>query len=181
MAEVSGPHWCSRFPNSTSIDDLHPDWRRHVWAFVDALREGGALVAVPETVRPAERAYLMHWCWMIANLSQAPAAVPLFDGVDIDWTHRGDGRSARAAAEAMVAAYGLLDLPSLDSRHVTGHALDMHITWTNRLSLRDCRGSTHYILTEPRNGSNPQLVRIAASFGVIRQSNGRPHWSVDGH
>lgn len=181
MAELSGPQWCARFPGSTSIDDLHPEWRRGVWAFVDALRSGGATVAVPETVRPVERAYLMHWCWMIANLSQAPGAVPPLEGVDIDWTHHGDGRAARAAAEAMVNGFGLQDLPSLDSRHITGHALDMHITWGNRLSLRDNHGSTHYILTEPRNGSNPELVKIAASFGLIRQADGRPHWSVDGH
>ncbi len=98
--EVSGPQWCSRFPGSASPDDLHPDWRGRVWAFISALERAGAEVKVSATWRPPERAYLMHWCWMIANLSQAPAAIPPMKGVDIDWTHHGDSRAARSAATA---------------------------------------------------------------------------------
>jgi len=180
MVEFSGPHWCERFPGSQSPDDLAPDWRGRVWAFISAMQKGGATVTISATYRPPERAYLMHWCWMITNLAQSPAAVPPHGGVKIDWTHDGDMRSARAAAEAMVKGYDLEFAPSLDSRHVTGRAIDMTIGWDGRLSIRDFDGSPHYILTEPRDGTNPELIKVGASFGVIKLATDRPHWSDDG-
>jgi hypothetical protein len=181
MAEISGPEWCARFPGSHSFEDLHPEWRGKVLAFVSALERGGASVEVQATLRPPERAYLMHWCWMIANLSQAPAAVPLMDGVAIDWAHRGDARAARAAAAAMADRFGLQYLPSLASRHIFGRAIDMTISWNGRLSVRDYDGNVHYVLTEPRNGTNPELAKIGATFGVIKLASDPPHWSDDGH
>jgi hypothetical protein len=180
MAEFSGPQWCERFPGSHSLDDLEPEWRGRVWAFVSAAQKGGATVAVTATYRPPERAYLMHWCWMITNLSQAPAAIPPLAGVNIDWTHGGDSRSARAAAAAMVKTYGLEYAPSLNSRHVARRAVDMTISWEERLSIRDFDGNVHYILTEPRDGTNRELVKIGKSFGVIKLETDRPHWSDDG-
>jgi hypothetical protein len=180
MAEVSGPHWCGRFAGSKSIDDLDPQWRGRVHAFVSTLERGGAHVEVQATLRPLERAYLMHWCWMIANLSQAPAAVPPQAGVAIDWTHSGDARAARAAAEAMVEAYELQFLPSLTSRHIVGRAIDMSITWHDRLSVRDFDGAVHYILTDPRDGTNPELAKVGATFGIFKLTTDRPHWSDDG-
>jgi len=180
MAEASGPQWCVRYPGSRSIDDLDPAWRGRVWAFVSALQKGGARVEVQATLRPPERAYLMHWCWMIANLSQAPAAVPPLAAVPIDWTHGGDSKAARAAAVAMVDGFELQFLPSLTSRHIAGRAIDMSIVWDGRLSLRDFDGNSHYILTDPHDGTNPELVKIGASFGVIKLATDRPHWSDDG-
>jgi hypothetical protein len=181
MAEFSGPQWCKRFPGSASIDDLDPEWRGSVWAFLSAMQKGGATIEVSATLRPPERAYLMHWCWMITNLAQAPAAVPPMPGLVIDWTHGGDRNAARAAAEAMVKAYELQFLPSLTSRHTAGRAVDMTITWNDRLNVRDYDGNSHYILTEPRDGTNPELVKIGASFGVIKLLSDRPHWSDNGH
>jgi hypothetical protein len=181
MAEHSGPEWCARFPGSRSIDDLHPDWRGKVWAFVSALQRGGAQVDVQATLRPPERAYLMHWCWMIANLAQAPAAVPPMDGIGIDWTHGGNVRDAKAAAAAMAECYGLQFLPSLKSRHIFGRAVDMTIAWQGRLSVRDFDGNVHYVLTEPRDGTNPEVAKIGATFGVIKLATDPPHWSDDGH
>lgn len=180
MTEVSGPQWCARFPGSRSIDDLDPDWRGDVWAFVSALQKGGARIDVQATLRPPERAYLMHWCWMIANLAQAPAAVPPMAGVAIDWTHGGDSRAARAAAAAMADGFELQFLPSLASRHTVGRAVDMTITWEGRLSVRDFDGNMHYILTNPRDGTHPELAKIGATFGVIKLVTDRPHWSDDG-
>ncbi len=178
MPEFSGPQWCMRFPGSRLIDDLDPAWRSRVWAFVSVLQQGGAHVEVQATLRPPERAYLMHWCWMIAHLSQAPAAVPPMEGVPVDWTHGGDGKAARAAA--MVEAFELQFLPSLSSRHIVGRAIDMSIVWDGRLSVRDFDGNPHYILTEPRDGSNPELINVGASFGVIKLATNQPHWSDDG-
>lgn len=181
MAEFSGPQWCARFPGSKSLEDLDPAWRGKARAFVSAMERGGAVVSIEATLRPRERAYLMHWCWMIANLSQAPAAVPPIAGVGIDWTHGGDGKAARAAAAAMVDKYDLQVLPSLTSRHTAGRAVDMSITWSGRLSIRDYDGNVHYILTRPFDGTNPELVKVGASFGVVKLANDRPHWSDDGH
>ena len=181
MAEASGPQWCNRFPGSNAIDDLDPNWRGRVWAFVSAMQNGGARVDVQATLRPPERAYLMHWCWMIANLAQAPAAVPPLAGLAIDWTHGGDIKAARAAATAIVDGFALQVLPSLTSRHTVGRAIDMSIAWTDRLSLRDFDGNLHYILTSPRDGTNPELAKVGASFGVIKLVGDRPHWSDDGH
>ena len=181
MAEFSGPQWCTRFPGSKSVDDLDPEWRGRVEAFLSALQKGGAKIDVSATFRPPERAYLMHWCWMITNLSQAPAAVPPMPGVAIDWTHGGDSRAARAAAEAMVAAFELQYLPSLTSRHIERRAIDMTITWNVRLGIRDFDGNVHYILTAPHDGTNPELVKVGATFGVIKLLSDRPHWSDDGH
>lgn len=179
--EVSGPQWCSRFPGSASPDDLHPDWRGRVWAFVSAMERAGATVRVTATWRPPQRAYLMHWCWMIANLSQSPAAVPAMADVAIDWTHHGDSRAARAAAQAMVDGYGLEFTPSLASRHITGRAIDMEISWKERLSIRDFDGNLHHIQSLPRDGTNRELAKVGASFGVLKLETDRPHWSDDGH
>jgi hypothetical protein len=181
MAEFSGAQWCMRFPGSTSLDDLDPSWRGRAKAFVSAMEYGGANVAIEATLRPPERAYLMHWCWMIANLSQAPAAVPAMPGVAIDWTHGGDVRSARAAAAAMADGYELQVLPSLNSRHTLGRAIDISVSWSSRLSIRDFDGTVHYIMTRPFDGTNPELVKVGASYGVFKLASDRPHWSDDGH
>ena len=181
MAELSGPQWCGRFPGSRSPDDLDPEWRGRVLAFISSMQRGGATISVSATYRPPERAYLMHWCWMITNLSQAPASVPPMPGVDIDWTHHGDIRAARAAAGAMVKAYDLDFAPSLTSRHVVRRAIDMTIGWNSRLTVRDFDGNVHYILTDPRDGTNHELIRVGASFGVIKLVTDNPHWSDDGH
>jgi hypothetical protein len=180
MAEFSGPQWCTRFPGSKSIDDLDPVWRGRLGAFLSALQKGGASIDISATLRPPERAYLMHWCWMITNLSQAPAAVLPMPGVAIDWTHGGDSRAARTAAAAMVQAYELEFLPSLTSRHTVGRAVDMTISWKDRLVVRDFDGDVHYILTRPFDGTNPELIKLGATFGVIKLISDRPHWSDDG-
>jgi hypothetical protein len=181
MAEASGPQWCARFPGSQSPDTLISEWRGKVWAFISAMQKGGASVMVTATLRPPQRAYLMHWSWMIANLSQAPAAVPHMDGVDIDWTHGGDHSAARAAACAMVKGYCLEVLPSLDSRHCHGRAIDMDIDWKDIASIRDFDGNLHHIRTSPRDGTNRELVQVGASYGVFKRPADPPHWSDDGH
>ena len=181
MAEISGPQWCARFPGSKSPDDLTPEWRGRVWAFISALQKASATVDITATYRPPERAYLMHWCWMIANLSQSPAAVPPMAGVDIDWTHHGDISAARAAARAMVATYGLEVLPVIDSRHTHRRAIDMTIGWHGMLTIRDFDANLHHIGSSPHDGTNHELASVGASFGVFKLASDAPHWSDDGH
>jgi len=180
MAEPSGAQWCARFPGSKSPDDLAPGWRGSVWAFISAMQKAGATVDISATYRPPQRAYLMHWCWMIANLSQAPGAVPPMDSVYIDWTHNGNIGAARAAATAMVNSYEIQVLPSLHSRHTEGLAIDMNIAWRDMLSIRDFDGNLHHIRSTPRDGTNRELAQVGASFGVVKLATDPPHWSNDG-
>ena len=58
MAEASGPQWCARYPASTSLDDLLPDFADKVRAFLSQLTKAGATVTIADTYRPPQRAYL---------------------------------------------------------------------------------------------------------------------------
>ena len=179
--EPSGPQWCMRFPGSSSPDTLVDGFRGRAWAFISAMQKGGAKVNVTATYRPPERAYLMHWCWLIARQGVDPDSVPAMAGVAIDWTHGGDGGAARSAAQAMVGGYGLQYQPSLTSRHCQGRAVDMDIGWQGALAIRDFDGNMHQIVAPPHSGLNPQLIAVGASFGVIKLVSDPPHWSDDGH
>lgn len=181
MSELSGPAWCSRFPTSVSPNDLLPDFRDKVLAFISAMERGGATVSIAATFRPPERAYLMHWCCMIANSGQDPAAVPHMSGVDIDWSHQGDVPDARAAAAAMKKGYEIKFPAALVSRHTQRRAIDMTISWQGTLTVRDFNGQERVIGLPPRNGSNQVLVDVGRSFGVIKLMTDPPHWSDDGH
>jgi hypothetical protein len=181
MAEISGPRWCARFATSTSLDDLLPDFGDRVRAFLSRLRQGGAKVQVAATWRPPERAYLMHWCCMVGASGQDAAAVPHMPGVDIDWTHGGDGAAARAAARQMMARYLIRFPAALVSRHTQRRAIDMNISWKGALRITDFDGHTHVIDAPPRTGSNPGLIGVGESFGVIKLVKDPPHWSDDGH
>src|ERR1700749_4927722 len=129
MSEPSGPVWCSRFPTSVSPNDLLPAFRDRVLAFISALERGGATVSIAATYRPPERAYLMHWCCMIADSGQDTAGVSAMSGVDIDWSHGGDVADARGAAAAMKSAYDIKFPAALVSRHTQRRAIDMSISW----------------------------------------------------
>ena len=181
MTEVSGPGWCARFATSTSLDDLLPDFGDCVRAFLTQLRRAGANVQVNATWRPPQRAYLMHWCCMVGDSGQDAAAVPALPGVDIDWTHGGDMASARAAARQMMARYQIRFPAALVSRHTQRRAIDMTIAWKGALRVTDFNGQTHVIDAPPRTGSNPVLIGVGASFGVIKLVKDPPHWSDDGH
>jgi hypothetical protein len=158
-------------------DDLLPDFRDRVLAFLTQLKHANARVSIGDTYRPPERAYLMHWCWMIAH-GQDPASVPSMPGVDIQWSH---GADSRAAAQVMVARYAIAYQPSLTTRHTQRRAIDMTIGWDGTLSIRDFDGQMHTISLPPRSGLNSALVAVGRSFGVIKLLTDPPHWSDDGH
>ncbi|MDB6141995.1 MAG: peptidoglycan-binding protein [Pseudomonas sp.] len=86
----------------------------------------------------------------------------------------------------MVNGYGMKNLkvaPSLTSRHIEGHAIDMSISWSGSLSILDSAGAMVTIATEPKTGMNTQLHAVGASYGVIKFRGGekdKPHWSTDG-
>ena len=181
MSEPSGPQWCSRFPTSVSPDDLVRDFRDSVLAFLSQIRRGGAEVSISATYRPPERAYLMHWSWMIAKEEHDPRHVPHRDGVDIAWMHADGLGASREAATKMVSHYGLRYRPSLHSRHTEGRAIDMNIAWHGTLIVRDFDANLHRISSSPHDGTNTELAKVGKSFGVIKLASDAPHWSDDGH
>ena len=181
MAEPSGAHWCARFPASKSLDDLLPDFGDKVRAFLSRLSHAGASVSIADTWRPPQRAYLMHWCCMVGGSGQDPHGVPPMPGVAIDWTCGGAIANARTAARAMMSGYAIRFPAALESRHTQRRAIDMTIGWDGTLNIRDFNGDSHAIASGPRNGSNPGLVRVGATFGVIKLMTDPPHWSDDGH
>ncbi|MBI3677689.1 MAG: peptidoglycan-binding domain-containing protein [Proteobacteria bacterium] len=186
MSEPSGPQWCSRFPGSAATADLTPDFRDRVEAFLSQLKHAGASVSISATYRPPERAYLMHWCWMIAREGVDPAGVPPMQGVAIAWLHKSsssapDIAASRSAAAQMVSTYDLRFEPSLTSRHTQRRAIDMTIGWSGTLTIRDFNAELRKIASLPRDGSNAELIDVGASFGVIKLVSDPPHWSDDGH
>jgi hypothetical protein len=181
MSEPSGRAWCPRFSTSASVSDLAEPFRTAVSHFLAALKVAGASVAISATYRPPERAYLMHWAWLVGNGMEVPASVPPMAGVDIDWTHGGDLRAAVQSAREMISAYGLLYKPSLNSRHCERQAIDMRVSWDGVLNIRNARGTLLAITSSPRNGENRDLQAVAREFGVVKLVSDPPHWSNDGH
>jgi hypothetical protein len=57
----------------------------------------------------------------------------------------------------------------------------MTIGWQGTLNIRDFDGKLHHISSTPRDGSNPELMAVGATFGVIKLPTDPPHWSDDGH
>ena len=225
--ERSGVHWCRHFPNSNSLTTLHPQFKAKARAFVDAMREAGATVAIASTRRPDQRQYLMHWSYRIGyerywfeatrpcipgNGSERgiwfPPNVPAysdpsamgtdtigilwywFDGAEEGTTIRGCSTcpthyhrlgASVAAAAAMADAYEIRYRPGRTSRHTEGNAIDMTISWSGSLAIQNRDGTTVTIASTPKNGSNPQLHSVGASYGVYKLVGDRPHWSSDGH
>ncbi|TCR60564.1 putative chitinase [Bosea sp. BK604] len=183
-ASLSGAHWVSFFPTSRALDDLAQPFRDRATAFVAALRDAGASVTISATLRPLERAYLMHFAWRIAKQGLDATTIPAMAGVPIAWNHPTPTKSL-AAARAMVAAYGispgLREPPSLNSRHSDGVAVDMTLSWAGALTIKRSDGATETITTGPRNGSNSRLIAIGQEYRVIKLLSDPPHWSSDGH
>lgn len=181
--EAAGAAWCDRFPGSNKTADLIQPFRDGVDAFITALRAAGASVQINATWRPAERAYLMHWCCLVAGYRDqdkifhqiAPADVPKMSGVDIDWTCGGDGGAARAAAVAMRAKYGIEYPAALVSRHTQRRAIDMKPIWQDTILVATRRGN------RLPAASVTDLVPIGATWGVMKLVSDPPHWSDDGH
>jgi hypothetical protein len=159
--QPAGPDWCSQFPTSTSLDDLQQPFQENCRKFIAELEERGAVVKISATYRPPERAYLMHYCCMIAQGKQDPALVPPMAGVDIQWD-LGSPEATRAACAAMMKGYGIVFPAALVSRHTQRRAIDMTISG-------------------PYGMSDSALWEFGARFGVIKLVTDAPHWSTDGH
>jgi len=184
---LSGLAWVSKFPTSSSTDDLVDPFRSNVKKFVAALQTAGATVSINATKRPKERAFLMHWCYRVAKEGYDPEKVPEMAGVDIDWVHRDDKGNknvsvSKANAEQMVTGYDIAYRPVIDSRHTEGKAIDMDVSWiTPELKIKDGAGKDVTIKTGMKDGSNTELHKVGKSYDVIKLASDPPHWSSDGH
>ena len=67
VLRLSGSEWEKMFPPSKSLSDLNPAFALNIAGFIAAVEAGGASVNIISTLRPRERAYLMHYSWRIAN------------------------------------------------------------------------------------------------------------------
>jgi hypothetical protein len=199
--EASGAAWVRRFPGSKDIADLVVPFRHNLERFIAAMQNvpipyRRPTVEITATLRPPERAYLMHYAWLIARghaSKNIPPLVPTLtnppamEGVDICWIHRHangdpDPTASREAAEKMVADFNMADFAALKSRHTEGRAIDMTISWTGSLTLTDGAGNSISITTGPRTGQNTELQGVAATYGVLKGPiTDEPHWSDDGH
>ena len=190
MSEKSGSYWVNwantHARNSSSVDDLENDFKLKVKAFIQALEDAGAKVDVTATKRHANRAYLFHWCWKIAQNKVKASAVPARIGVDIQWNH-GDEAKSKQGAEEMVTGFGLAvppdstDPPSLTSHHIAGKAIDMEISWSAKIKVKKKDGKEVEIEYKTDVNSNKSLHDVGASYGVRKLTSDAPHWSYDGH
>jgi hypothetical protein len=182
----SGAGWVKEFPTSKEVSDLDSSFAGKVQNFVAALQAAGATVTINATKRPPERAYLMHWAWMIAKKGYDPRKVPAMKGVEINWWH-GDLKTSKDAAQEMVDGYGINKLkvaPSLTSHHITGKAIDMEISWSGDLVIKNAKGAAILIKTSPKNQTNRALIAVGRTYQVIHYievAKDKVHWSVDGH
>lgn len=180
----SGAEWWHaneyKYPNSADISDLEPAFATSVSQFIRALTAARATVTVAATRRNRLRAYLMHYSWVIANREIEPAKVPLEPEVKIIWDH-GDDEASRTAAAEMVELFGLAFKPSLISNHIAGLAVDMKISWTPPISVRDARGRDILIDKPTSDATNSHLHAVGATYGVRKLLSDPPHWSVNGH
>jgi hypothetical protein len=180
---LSGKAWWSanqaRYPNSDSLDLLDPVFQPKAKAFITALKAAGASVQVSATRRNATRAWLMHFCCLIAKNPASAASVVKSPDCDIIWDHRNTGATQRGAQE-MVACFNIAFPAALKSRHIEGKAVDMTIGWAGSLTIKDGRGRM-IAIGAPRDGSNAALQAVGASYGVVKLASDPPHWSSDGH
>jgi len=188
----SGAGWVAQYPTSASVSDCAEPFKANLTSFIAALTAAGASVSIAATLRPAQRAYLMHWCWKIVNADADPQAIPALAGVNIAWAHT-DAQGAYSAAasvagaQAMVNAYGMQNLkvaPALNSKHIEGLAVDMSIGWAGTLTINNKSGVAVEIDTAPKSGMNTDLHVVGATYGVIKFVGGaadKPHWSDTGN
>lgn len=190
--ELSGATWTNRFPTSAAVSDCAAPFKANLMSFIAALGAAGATVQISATLRPKERAFLMHWCWKIVNAGADPQAIPTLPGVDINWAHTDahgtySVASSKEAAQQMVNAYQMQNLqvaPALNSKHIAGLAVDMSITWSGTLTINNATSTAVVISTDPKTGMNTDLHAVGASFGVIKFVGGdtdKPHWSDTGN
>jgi hypothetical protein len=190
MATKSGSFWVTwanaHAQNSNSLDDLKSPFKENVKSFKQALEAAGAKVNVTVTKRSDKRAYLFHWAWMIGLGKSKPSEATKMIGVDIQWDH-GDAAASKKGAKEMIDGFGLavppasINPPAVDSKHISGTAIDMDITWTGAIKVKKKNGSEASVTFMQDVNRNTALHEVGASYGVKKLTTDAPHWSDDGH
>jgi hypothetical protein len=173
---------------SSDVADLASPFKENVEAFKKALEDSGASISIDTTLRPKERAHVLHYAWQVAKSAIKASDVPAMDGVDIIWDH-GDDEKSKAGANEIITAANVASKPSLTSRHIEGKAIDWTIEWTtSELKIKNKDGVEVIIKSTPHNGGDPgntELHAVGKGYGVIKGLNFNPkdppHWSSDGH
>jgi hypothetical protein len=183
---LSGIEWFrsnqAKYANSKEVGDLNGTFKSGVTEFLKALKEAGAKVTVMSTKRDPVRAFIMHWAWKLANGQIKAAKIPSRSGLNINWDH-GDEDESQDAAEEMIGSSGfnMAHIAALNSNHIAGLAIDMTITWSGTLNIKNKQGDEVEISSSPKNGNNRELHEVGASYGVKKLVSDPPHWSFDGH
>jgi len=190
MGVKSGQFWVTwanqNAVASDKVDDLAEPFRSKVKEFIAALEKAGAKVEVTETRRSAKRAYLFHWCWKIGLGKCKPSESAAMTGVDIQWDHGTDAASKKGALE-MINGFGLAGPPksvvppATTSNHIEGNAVDVDISWTGTIKVKDKTGKDVSITFMSDPNANKSLHAVGATYGVQKLTSDAPHWSVDGH
>lgn len=186
----SGKYWVAwantNALNSTKIDDLELLFKNNVKAFKKALEDAGATVKIKAAKRHPKRAYLFHWAWKIHLDKCKPSDATALAGVDIEWDH-GDLAKSKAGAKEMVLGFQLsvppknTKPPSLSSNHIHGKAIDMEITWTGTIKVKNKTGTEVSVKFNQNVSANTDLHKVGSSYGVKKLVNDAPHWSFNGH
>jgi len=190
MATKSGSYWVTwanaHAKNSSKVDDLDAGFRTKVKEFTAALEAAGATVDVTTTKRSDKRAYLFHWSWKIHLDKCKPSDPPAKAGVEIEWDH-GDIAASKKGAKEMVEGFGLAvppastNAPSLTSNHISGKAIDMTLTWTGELKIKNKAGTVVAVPWMANVNANTKLQDVGSTYGVKKLKTDAPHWSHDGH
>ncbi|GLY15068.1 hypothetical protein Kisp01_20830 [Kineosporia sp. NBRC 101677] len=198
--QLSGPAWNTRFPGGQSaVELLNDSFRPRVEKFVAAMTNAGITVRPTSSLRSPQRSYLMHFSYRIAKGQISPAEVPAYVPVGSEpapkvcWQHRTktgktDTQASVAAARQLLGALGvdsaLATPPALRSRHNTGDAIDMAVSWSGpSVKIKNAEGKSVRITSGPQDGTNARLMAVGASYGVHHFSPAavdRNHWSSDG-
>jgi len=182
----SGADWWhaneGKYPNSTSVDSLSDPFRPRVKAFIAALEEAGAKVSIEATRRDKTRAFLMHYSWLVATGGILPKKVPKLEGLSILWDH-GNLKASKQGAKEMVKLFDMAHIAALNSNHIAGNAIDMSISWSGTLKIRNAKGK-EVAIGAPRNGGkNTVLHAVGATYKVhklVKDPPDDPHWSHNG-
>ena len=176
---LSGPIWVTMFPGLKTLDALTPPFRQMATAFIDAMNAASMTVKISATLRPPQRAFLMHYSFLIALGQQDPKTVPVKPDVNIQWFHGNVPDSVKAAKE-MVAAFGIATTkskiaPALNSNHIAGNAVDMTITGFAGKKIKRADGTVVTVNTFD------DLIKVGETYKVFHKLPGdKPHWSTTG-
>ena len=205
--KLSGKQWKAiadtNWADSSSTDDLDAGFKGSLDKFFEVLTAANITTGEYTTLRPKERAYLLHYSVEVSKGTTAAKDVPAQAGVDIIWDHGTDEKS-KAAAKEMVDEFGIVGPAALVSNHIAGNAIDMKFDFTKATKDKD----GNVTLTYKKDGKDVsrtlkiddeavmgvkakgksissiagrELSKAGEDFGVKRHiDNDIVHWSTTG-